>query len=91
MSPLSKQTEDKTLNEASPFILWESDLLTLDPPPNTVLMSTRHKMNETHNNNRNSVNYSKHPKKLHGYGQFSNDNNIEIYTAKQKATDTMKA
>lgn len=61
MSPLSKQTEDKTVNEASPFILWESDLLTLDPPPNTVLMSTRHKMNEAHmqnNNNRNSVNYS---------------------------------
>lgn len=86
MSPLSKQTEDKTVNEVSPFILW--DLLTLDPPPNTVLMSTRHKMNEVHmhnNKNRNSVNYSKHSKKLHGYGQFSNYKNIEIYT------DTMKA
>ncbi len=47
-----------------------------------------HKMNEAHmqnNKNRNSVNYSKHSKKLHGYGQFSNYKNIEIYT------DTIKA
>lgn len=61
MSPLSKQTEDKTVIEVSPFILWESNLLTPDTPPNTVLMSTRHKMNEAHlqnHNNCSSANYS---------------------------------
>ncbi len=59
MSPLSKQTEDKTVNEVSPFILW--DLLTLDPPPNTVLMSKRHKMNEAHMQNNKTATVSTIP------------------------------